>query len=168
MLNQIKAWLKTNIKYLIMFVLTVFVLSGCVTQRRCNLKFPPSNKRDSVYIETIKEIPVPIPGDTIKVTAPVINCPDQDIVKVENSKLKQDIKILNGKLIANTQIKPDTVFVPVTETKTVVKEVKVPAPVKFVPKFVKFLAWTGGIALLLILAWGGFKAYTKWFLPIKK
>ena len=103
------------------------VLSGCATQKRCSYKFPTENTRDSVYIESVKEIPIYLPGDSILVDVP-INCPDQDIVNVETSKLKQIIKILNGKLISNTNLKPDTVYVPVIETKTVIKEVKVPEP----------------------------------------
>lgn len=144
---------------LFVFIAFIFVLSGCATQRRCNIKFPPSVTRDSVRIESIKEIPVYLPGDTVNIKVP-INCPDQDIANIETSKLKQEIRILNGKLISNTHIKPDTVFVTVKEIETKVNNVIVKEPVKFVPPLVKKLAWIGGIAVLLFLLWFAYKVYS--------
>ena len=133
-------------------------LSSCVTYKRCNLKYPPVSAKDSVYIETIKEVPVPIPGDTIKVDVP-INCPDQDIVSVENSKLKQQIKILNGRLVSNTEIKPDTVWVHTKETKTITKEVKVPTPVKFIPDIYKVALWLWVGILIAIAGYGALRLF---------
>jgi hypothetical protein len=124
---------------IVFLAIIIGFLTSCATQRRCAMKFPMQSSRDSIYIESIKEIPVPLPGDTIRVDVP-INCPDQDVIKVENSKLKQEISIIKGKLISNTTIKPDTVFVHSKEIKTVIKEVKVPEPVKYVPKFYKYCA----------------------------
>lgn len=138
-------------KILLLAILGLF-LGSCVTQRKCASKFPSVASRDSIHIETVKEVPYYLPGDTINISVP-INCPDQDLVFVENSKLRQDIRILKGKLISNTQIKPDTIKILVIETKTVVKEVKVPAPVKYIPKIVKIFAWIGGISLILLIAW---------------
>jgi hypothetical protein len=143
------------------FILVAFlcVLSACVTQRKCTLKFPPSVKRDSIYVETVKEIPVLIPGDTVNVEVP-INCPDQDLVNIETSSLKQQIKILKGKLVSNTLIKPDTVFVPVIETKTVVKEITVPEPVKFIPQ--RFKTYRNIVFFIFALgfAFVGYKLYS--------
>ena len=41
-----------------------------------------------------------------------MDCPDQDVVTIENSKLKQQIRILNGRLISMTEVKPDTASIP--------------------------------------------------------
>ena len=130
---------------------SLFLLTSC-SQRWCSTRYPPQTSKDSIYIETIKEIPVILPGDTVNIEVPV-NCPDQDLVNIETSKLKQEIKILNGKLISNTKIKPDTVFVHTKETKTVTKEVKVSVPEKYVPKIVRVFAWTGGAFIVLLIAW---------------
>lgn len=150
-------------------ILSLFLalLSGCVTQRKCNLKFPPSVQRDSIYVETVKEIPVLIPGDTINLEIP-INCPDQDIVFVENFKLRQQIRILNGKLVSNTLIKPDTVFVHTKETITKTKEVKVLQPVKFIPKFFKFCTWGFVFIILLIIGYFVIKYRLKLLSLIRK
>jgi len=112
-------------------------------------------------VEKLKEVPIYLKGDTVKIDVPV-NCPDQDIVSIENGKLKQQIQILNGKLVSNTQIKPDTIKIPVVETNTVVKEVKVPEPVKVVPKFYKYCTF-GFIGIILI---AGIYFFLKWKVKI--
>jgi len=149
-------------KILLFALLSVFALS-CVTQRKCLLKFPPTTTIDSVYIEKVKEVPIYIPGDTINIIAP-INCPDQDVASFENSKLKQQISILKGKLISNTIVKPDTVKVTVTETVTKVKEVIVTQPVKFVPGIYKSALMICILIFAGAFAWFGIKVY-KMFKP---
>jgi hypothetical protein len=143
----------------IVLILILSLFTGCATQKRCNLRFPTQNTRDSVYIETVKEIPVILPGDTVNIEVP-INCPDVDLVNIETSKLIQQIKILKGKLISNTTIKPDTVYVPVIETKTVIKEVKVPEPVKFIPKIYKQALSICIVIFALAFAFMGYKLYS--------
>ena len=148
-------------KLLSIFGLTIIVLSSCVTQKKCLQKFPPSASTDSVYIEKVKEVPVYLPGDTVNVEIPV-SCPDQDLIKVENSKLKQEILIIKGKLISKLTVKPDTVKVPVIQTIEKIKEVKVPEPVKYVPKIAKAFAWIGGLCIALLIAY-----ISRKFLPLK-
>lgn len=142
----------------IIIIAVLLLLSSCVTQRKCMQKFPPKETRDSVYIEKIKEVPVFIPGDTVKVSAP-INCPDQDLIKYENSKLKQEISIIKGKLISNTTVKPDTIKVKVTETIEKIKEVKIPEPVKYIPKIYKDALWICILLFAVASGWLGWKAY---------
>lgn len=139
-------------------------LTSC-TQKWCLSHYEFTSSKDSIYIETVKEIPVYLPGDSVFVEVPVINCPDQELVNIETSKLKQIISILNGKLIASTLVKPDTVFVPVTNTVTVVNEVKVPVAEKYVPKVVRIFAWIGGASLLLFILFIVLK-YGKKILPL--
>ena len=133
-----------------LFLILTVLLASCATQRRCSLKFPVQSSRDSIYVEKLKEVPVYLKGDTVKIDVPV-NCPDQDIVSIENGKLKQQIKILNGKLVSKTEIKPDTVIVNTVETITKTVEVKVPEPIKVVPKFYKYCTF-GFIGIVLIAA----------------
>jgi len=138
-------------KIALLLILTAF-LGSCVTQRRCTNKFPVRSSKDSIYIENVKEVPVYLPGDSIKVNIP-INCPDQELVNMETGKLKQQISILKGRLISNTIIKPDTVFVHTKETVTKTKEVKVPEKIKFVPKFFKFCTWGFIFIILAVIAY---------------
>lgn len=137
-------------KHLIL-ILTVLIFGSCATQKRCTDKFPctQESKRDSIYIEKIVKVPVPVKGDSILIEVP-IDCPDQEVIISETGKLKQIISILNGKLKSQTNIKADTVYIPVKEITTVVKEVKVPTPVKFIPKFYKILLFFN-IALVVLI-----------------
>lgn len=126
-----------------LFLISIIALAaGCVT------KPPAVTTVDSVYIESVKEVPVYIPGDTVMVDVP-INCPDQSIAEVEFSKLRQQLSILHGRLVSRTIVKPDTIKVPVTEIKEkiVEKEVRIPEPVRYVPKIHKIALW-GWIILL--------------------
>jgi hypothetical protein len=135
------------------YLLLIFLLvSSCVTQQKCLQKFPPTNSRDSSYVSTITMVPIYVHGDTLDVNAP-IRCPDQEVLQVENSRLRQNIRILNGKLFSTTEIKPDTVFVP--QEKIVIKdhEVRIPQPVKYIPTIFK---WTFGICIAIVvflIAW---------------
>jgi len=137
-------------KILFGLILSTIILSSCVTQKKCSMKFPSQNTRDSIYIERFTEVPIFIDGDSILVNVPV-ECPDQNVALVENGKLKQVITILKGRLFSATTIKPDTVFVPVKKIETVIKEVKVPTPEKYVPKFYKILLLVNiGLVILLV------------------
>jgi hypothetical protein len=54
---------------------------------------------------------------------------------------------------------------------TTVKQTIVPPPVKFVPKFIKFLAWSGGILYIVLILFIGYKiikTYTKLKIPFIK
>ena len=139
-------------------IITLFLGLSCATQRKCFEKFPPMETKDSIYTETVKEVPVYLPGDSIEIWVP-IDCPDQDVAFVENNRLKQQITILNGRLKSNTVVKPDTVFVPVIETKTVIKEVKVPEPIKYIPKIYKQALLICIIIFALAFIFLGFKLF---------
>lgn len=155
--------IKNQIYKIFVFIVFLCVLSSCVTQRRCNIKYPPSVARDSIYIETVKEIPVIIAGDTVNIEVP-IDCPDQELIYMENTRLRQTVRILNGKLISNSNIKTDTVYVKVVETKIVVKEVKVPQPVKYVPRIYKQAMSIVIFIFIAAFVFIGWKAY-KFFKP---
>lgn len=143
-------------KSLLSLLILTLIMSSCVTQKKCLQKYPPSSSVDSVYIEKVKEVPIFIPGDTVNVEVP-INCPDQDIVLIENNKLKQEISIIKGKLISNTTVKPDTIVVPMIQTIEKIKEVKVPEPVKYIPKIYKDSLWICIIIFAGAFIWLGWK-----------
>lgn len=154
-------------KTLICLLLTSLILSSCVTQKRCNNRFPQVASIDSIYIETLKEVEIPLPGDTIEIEIP-IDCPDQDVGIVEIGKLKSEISILNKKLTSKTTIKPDTVkiYVPEIHEKIVIE--KKPVEVRYIPKFNKVMTWVGILFTLALLAYIGFKIRSKGILKIFK
>jgi len=139
-------------KNIVLALFMMFIGISCVTQSKCLKKYPPTSTSDSTYIEKITLVPIYIEGDTFDVNVP-IRCPDQEVMFVENSKLKQTIRILNGKLLSSTEIKPDTVRIPVKEILITEKRVEVPMPVKYVPQIYKISLYVCITLIVLIIAW---------------
>ena len=140
------------IKLKIVLLILLMTFPACVTQNKCLKRYPPEVISDSSYIEKIRLVPIRIPGFIQRAEAPV-SCPDQYILLIDNNKLKQEIAILNGKLISNTTFKPDSVNAPIIEKITTIKEIKVPQPVKFIPKFYIYCTW---MLIGLVVAATGF------------
>jgi len=134
-------------KYLLIILI---VFTSCTSQKKCLEKYPPVVSTDSVYIEKVKEIPVYLPGDSVFFETVITDCADQEIL-YENGTLKQTITILNGKLYSALKINPDTIKVPVIEIRETIKEVRVPQPVKYTPKYVKIFAYIGSVFSVLLI-----------------
>jgi hypothetical protein len=124
-------------------------LASCTTSKRCAKKFPSIARVDSVYIEKLKEVEIPIPGDSVLIEV-LIDCPDQELVVYDSGKLKQQIRILNGKLQSMTNLKPDTVKVTVKEIQTKIMNVRIPVETIHTPKWRIIMSWVG-IASTLVL-----------------
>ena len=151
-------------KKLLLYLSVLMLITSCSPIKRINklaAKHPelmPKEKiiRDSTYIykDKIREVPVLVKGDTTYIDVP-IDCPDQDVALIENGKLKQQIKILNGRLTSVITNKPDTVIIHVKDTETTIisdKDKETVKPEKFIPKFYKITFWGfWGFVLLLLL-----------------
>lgn len=134
------------------YILILIVLfSGCVTQKRCSERFPCVSGKDSIYIERLDTVEIILPGDSVIIET-VVPCDDFEL-KIENGKLLASLKVVNGILQAKMNERPDTVFRFTTNTVTITKEIPTQVQVKYVPKFVKIMAFVGGVCLLLILGW---------------
>ena len=131
------------------FVLTIF--SSCVTQRKCTERFPCISGKDSIYIEKLDTVEIVLPGDSVIIET-AVPCDDFEL-KIENGKLLASLKVVNGILQAKMNEKPDTVFRFTTNTITITKEIPTQVQVKYIPKFVKIMAFVGGVCVLLILGW---------------
>jgi len=131
----------------ILLILTIF--SSCATYKVCTKRFPclPAG-RDSVYIETLDTVKITIPGDSMLIEVEV-PCDDFEL-KTQNSKLLNDLKVVNGRLQQLIRIKPDTIYS--FKTNTVTKTVYVPKKeIEYrVPKFYKVTAWFSGIVILIL------------------
>ena len=147
-----------------LFVLTLF---GSCTAKWCAKKFPQVAQVDSIYVETLKEVEIPLPGDTIEIEIP-IDCPDQEVGTMEIGRLKTQISILNKKLTSKTTIKPDTVKIYVPEIHEKVTIEKKPIEVRYIPKFNKVMTWLGIAFILGLIAYIGLKIRSKGILKIFK
>lgn len=170
-----------------LLIITLIILSGCVTERRCNQKFPPAesvNIKDSTVITEVL-----IPRDTLIKTfveIPRLNIKDSTIITYKDGTYWVSKLTLKGRYseasawIEGSQLKGQLTeggFIQLaalityyekrvkelrllSEKKTTVKEVK------YIPKYVKVLAWIGGIFLLIVVLYTGVHLYLK-FSPIK-
>lgn len=167
-MENVQDGLMINImKTKICLILTCLILTNCATQKLCNQKFPQVARIDSIYIETLKEVEIPLPGDTIEIEIP-IDCPDQEVGTVEIGRLKSEISILNKKLTSKTTLKPDTVKIYVPEIHEKMKEVFIPEKIKYVPKFTKIMSKIGIASILLLAVLFGLKMRNKGILKIFK
>jgi hypothetical protein len=135
----------------IIYFLIFVVISGCVTQRRCAERFPCVSGRDSIHIEKLIPISIAIPGHSLNFETK-IPCNDFEL-RVQNDKLIASLKVVNGILQAKLNEKPDTFIKYVPKIEERIKEVTVPVKDRYVPKFVKIMAFVGGVCVLLILFW---------------
>ena len=120
-------------RYIIIFFILIYTLSGCATRRRCAEKFPGVAKTDSIHVEKLDTVKIEIPGDSLIIET-VVPCDNFELL-TENGKLKQQLKVVNGKLMQMINIKPDTVEVYKTNTITRTNILKVPERIKWTPKF---------------------------------
>ena len=146
-------------KPLTFFLFALFLISSCTTQRKCLRKFPNVASYDSIYIERLDTFKIILPGDSVKIVTKV-PCDNFELIQ-QNGRLTQSLKVVNGILSSYINIKPDTIYKFKTNTITKTSIVKVPEKIKYVPKFVKYLALLGGISLLIIIVYLGLKIRSK-------
>jgi hypothetical protein len=159
-------------KRILILSLFLALLSSCATYKRCTTRFPCMG--DTVRIETIRDsivikdttIVIKIPGETVTNTVE-IPCPDPGPayvpkkVHAETSLAYADawfqypnIKLVLVQRDTTIEARLESAIKEAYYWKTEYTKISyVPAPVKFIPKFIKFLAWVGGIFLLSIIGY---------------
>ena len=164
---------------IIIIVVLIFLAFGCVTQKRCNLKFPPQTSIEIVYRDSIHEeiryrdtiIYVPIPGElrTDSIFIPVAS-PGQnyipDTARAENKYAIAKAWMDWPKIKLNLIQKPQTLEF---QLKNAIKEAntyrqlyekeksKEVVQVKYTPKFWKFTGWIGIGFIIVFLVWVGLR-----------
>jgi len=145
---------------ILVFWLFIALLSLSCSRQWCYTRHPFSASVDTTITETVKDMPIYIPGDTLELIFPLeiifpslIDYPDTEPMIVENDRLKQQIQILDNKLHSSVQAKPIHDTIPIIEIVTEIKEIRIPEPVRYIPKIVKVFAWFGGGCVLLFIAW---------------
>ena len=139
-------------KYLILLLI---LTTSCVTQKKCQERFPPISGIDSVYIERLVRDSIIIAGDSLIIEAEV-PC-DNFELKQENGKLLNELKVVNGILKHRISIKPDTIIKYKTNTVEKIKEVTKPVEVRYTSKFRLITSWIGIIASIVLIVYIGFK-----------
>ena len=113
-----------KIKTILPIALTIFLLSGCVTKKRCAAKFP-------VTTETITII-----KDTTIVTASkqfdtIVRFHSKDTIFIRGQKTRVEVKILRlpgDSIFVDAKCPSDTIRIPVVRTVTKTEGFKDPFP----------------------------------------
>lgn len=102
---------------IICFLVGMVMLAGCVTQRKCNQKFPPIvitkdslvYRTNTIIKDSIIYVKVPVTIGNIESN---VNCDSLGAqmkkVTIDNNRLKMTIEVINGKLIAVSTCKEDS------------------------------------------------------------
>ena len=156
------------------------LLSSCVTYKRCNAKFPPQASviiKDSIITkDTViyrdKIVLFAIKGDTVFAEKKVPITVDISPVWAQNeyatasawvqdSKLKLQLiqKDQVIKIIIDSAYKESKYWKEKYTNEKQVITLPAPPPEKFVPKFIKFLAWVGGVFLLGVILYVAYKVF---------
>lgn len=129
-----------------------------------------SAKVTQIPIRTVERVterlvPIEVPGDSAMLIA-LFECDSLNNVllkSISEKKGKQtgtSLDFKDGRLNFRADFKPDTIYV-TGKTIEIEREVPIIVPVPEVEyrqtAFQNFLSWAGGIALLLIALWGGWK-----------
>lgn len=171
-------------KYHLILLLGIILLSSCVTQRRCSDKFPQvstTNIKDSTVIthETryydsiiykVVEIPKLVKRDSVVIRYEngqavtdrlyLKGRYSEAIAYLDGSRLKGQLTE-SGWLTVEMKLKLQEKTIKELQSKTT-ETVKI-VPQKYVPGFVKLLAWVGGLFLLLILLFIAYKVAKVYF-----
>ena len=166
----------------LIYLILILSLTSCVTQRRCNDKFPPEqsiNIKDSTRITDVTVF------DTVHVTQyykiPVYVTRDSVVVRFVNGQTVSDKlylkgryseaviwmqnNILKGTLTESGWIAIQTDLImskrTITELKARTTYKSTVVTEKYIPAWVKRLAWVGAIYLVLTIAIAVLTVYSK-------
>lgn len=151
-------------KRLITIIILATTISSCVTQKRCNEKFPPNEKTETVieYRDSIIEVKVPvnIPGQVIYLASD-LKCDSAGIVRDFKLKEKKGnvtaiVEVKDGKL--TVECKTDSLEMEITHMAKVqnVYKSKVTELVHEIEKvrapwYLEYLVWYFCISLIILL-----------------
>lgn len=147
-------------KYISAFLLLLSIYS-CSIEKKLAKYCPLCPSNDSTIIVTkFRDTTITLPGETVFIEDTLFcdslgNVYASRLAEKDGTILKLQSRVVDNKykVIAKTDtiykvVKGNTIYK--TQTKTITRTLK-PEKIKYVPSFVSFLAWFGGIFLIIIL-----------------
>jgi hypothetical protein len=147
-------------KYVSAFLLLLSFYS-CSIEKKLAKYCPLCPTKDStVTIIAYRDTTIKVPGETVFIEDTLFcdslgNVYASRLAEKDGTILKLQSRVVDNKykVIAKTDtiykvVKGNTIYK--TQTKTITKTLK-PEKIKYVPSFINFLAWFGGIFLIIIL-----------------
>jgi hypothetical protein len=148
-----------------LILLLVVSLTGCISEQRCQKRYPPAERTETVIqhdtVTSVKDSLIPLPADSGLIKA-LLECQDGKVVVKEILEAKPGKRVVPFLLLKNnvltTGAKIDSSSIYFAWKETHIRESKIQLkviekPVYKVTGFQNFLIWSGGIAwsILLIL-----------------
>ena len=149
-------------KNLFLISLLLVFITSCSLEKRLAKYCPLCVQKDStITVIQIKDTTITIPGETITLLD-TLYC---DSLGNVISKLNGDLRDKDGKLVSlqtklqnnvyYTKAKVETIYKTIKgndiyHTKVVTKTLK-PERIKYIPSWIQFLAWLGGLLLIFII-----------------
>jgi len=146
-------------KKIIVFFLLLLIVASCSLERRLAKYCPLCTQKDStVTVIQIRDTTINIPGETVfiedtlfcdslgNVYASRLAEKDGTIIKLQSRVRDNKYKVIATTDTIYRTIKGNTVY----KTQLITKTQK-PQKIKYIPGWVNFLAWLGGIWLIIII-----------------
>lgn len=142
------------------FIFILILLVGCKSNRPTVEKSRIVKDSTSTVIRIVpRDTIVPVPGDSVRVQVPL---KDLGIVPVtgisKSGNLKASVSRVNDQIIVDCDVKELELKlqlldkeIQILKSKLITEAERIEVPVKFVPWWVKTLAWAGGILIALIV-----------------
>jgi len=152
----------------LLILILIVTASSCVTQKRCSIKYPV--KPELIIKDSIREIV------TYRDTTIFVHIKGETVFKSDTIYIKEGV-ILNKSISAESKLATARAWIGqnrinllltdkdttlTVQLSNAIKEAKyyrerfeqqtiIPEPEKYIPKFVNFLAWVGGLCIGLLL-----------------
>jgi len=164
-----------------LILLLVVSLTGCISEQRCQKRYPPAERTETFIqhdtITSVKDSLIPLPADSGLIRA-LLECREGKVVIRQIEEIKPGKKIIpfidlkNNVLTAGAKIDSSSIYfawkeIHIRESKIQVKVIE--KPVYKVTGFQNFLIWSGMIAWSIMLIFIGvalIRAFIKKKLPL--
>ena len=174
---QIRRMIKPG--FLIM--LLVASLTGCISEQRCQKRYPPAERTETFVqhdtITCVKDSLIPMPADSGLIRA-LLECQDGKVIvrQIEEilpgKKVVPFIDLKNNVLTTGARIDSSSIYFAWKETHIRESSFQlkvIEKPVYKVSGFQNFLIWSGGVAwsiLLFLIGFALIRAFIKKKLPL--
>ena len=164
-----------------LILLLVVSLTGCISEQRCQKRYPPAERTETVIqhdtVTSVKDSLIPLPGDSGLIRA-LLECREGKVVIRQIEEIRPGKKIVpfidlkNNVLTAGAKIDSSSIYFAWKETHIRESNIQVKViekPVYKVTGIQNFLIWSGGIAWSIIVILIGtvlIRAFIKKKLPL--
>ena len=151
-----------------LILLLVVSLTGCISEQRCQKRYPPAERTETFIqhdtVTCVKDSLIPLPADSGLIRA-LLECREGKVVIRQIEEIKPGkrlvpfIDLKNNVLTTGAKIDSSSIYFAWKETHIRESKIQVKViekPVYTVTGFRNFLIWSGGIAWSFLLALIGF------------